>query len=465
MNEQRTARNPMGYLPVPKLMISMGAPMMLSMLVQALYNVIDSLYVSHIPDTAAIVHAGDKAVSALALAFPIQLLITALCVGTGVGVNAALSKSLGEGDRKLASRIAGNSVVLSFVYFVIIAAFGFLGTRWYIGTQTTDPVTLQFGSDYLRILTVWSLGVTGYMCFEKLLQSTGKTTCAMVGQLVGAITNIVLDPFFIFGWCGLPAMGVAGAAVATVIGQWASWVAAMILHVWKNKELESRLSMLKPDLRIIGRIFTVGAPAIAMQALTSVMTYGINLILSTISEYAITAYGIYFKLQSFIFMPAFGLNNASVPIIAFNYGAREKKRIRDAILSGMLFSCTLMLAGTVLLQLFARQVVGWFAVSQGAAELCVVALRIITLGFLFVGINIILQGACQALGNGIYSLLISLLRMIIVALPVAWFLSRQPNAQNLVWLAFPIAEVASCILAVIFTVSLYRKRTKSMVTL
>ncbi len=465
MKNQHPTQNPMGTLPVPKLMISMGAPMMLSMLVQALYNVVDSLYVSHIPDTAAILDAGDKAVSALTLAFPIQLLITALCVGTGVGVNAALSKSLGEGNRKLASRIAGNAVVLSVFYFILIAAFGFLGTRWYIGTQTKDPVTLQFGTDYLRILTVWSLGVTGYMCFEKLLQSTGKTTCAMVGQLVGAITNILLDPVFIFGWFGIPAMGVAGAAVATVIGQWASFLAAMALHLWKNKELERNLSLLKPDLQIIGRIYVVGGPAIAMQALTSVMTYGINRILTTISDYAITAYGIYFKLQSFIFMPSFGLNNAVVPIIAFNYGAREKKRIRNAILSGLVFCSAIMLVGTGLLQIFARQVIGWFDVSQGAAELCVVALRIITCGFLFVGINIILQGACQALGNGIYSLLISLLRMIVLALPIAWFLSRQPNAQSIVWLAFPIAEVASCFLAIAFTISLYRKRTKAMVSL
>ncbi len=452
----------MGTMQVNKLLLNMSFPMMVSMLVQALYNVVDSLYVSHIPDTAAILNAGDKAVNALTLAFPIQLLITALCVGTGVGVNAALSRSLGQGDRKLASRIAGNAVILSIFYFVIIFLFGLFASGAYIRTQTNDPITAQFGTSYLTIVTTCSFGVTGFMCFEKLLQSTGKTTCSMVGQLVGSLTNIILDPVFIFGWLGVPAMGVAGAAIATVIGQVASCIASMVLHLRKNNDLEHKLSNLKPDLHIIGKIYTVGAPAIAMQALTSVMTYGVNLILSTISESAITAYGIYFKLQSFIFMPAFGLNNASVPIISYNYGAQRKKRIRQAIFSGLGIVSVIMVVGTALLQLFSRQVVGWFAVSTAALDLSVQALRVITCGFLFAGVNIILQGACQALGNGVYSLMISLLRMILVALPVAWYLSTLPNAEKIVWAAFPVAEVAALFAALALTVRIYRNRTKSM---
>ena len=451
--------NRMGTMPVPKLMLSMGAPMMLSMLVQALYNIVDSLYVSHIPDTAAILNAGDKAVNALTMAFPIQLLITALCVGTGVGVNAALSRSLGQGDRKQASRIAGNAIVLSVLYYGIVLLFGLFAAGAYIRTQTHDPVTVQFGTDYLTIVTTFSFGVTGFMCFEKLLQSTGKTTCAMAGQLVGSLTNIVLDPVFIFGWLGVPAMGVAGAAIATVIGQVASCIATMLLHLRKNNDLEHRLSNLKPDLHSIGKIYAVGAPAIAMQALTSVMTYGVNLILSVISESAITAYGIYFKLQSFIFMPAFGLNNASVPIISYNYGARQKKRIRQAIFSGLAIVSVIMVVGTALLQVFSRQVVGWFAVSPEALDLSVRALRVITCGFLFAGVNIILQGACQALGNGVYSLMISLLRMIVVALPVAWYLSTLPHPETLVWWAFPIAEAVALFAALALTVNIYRKRT------
>ncbi len=454
--------NPMGTVPVPKLMISMAAPMMLSMLVQALYNVVDSLFVSYIPDTAAIVDAGDKAVAALTLAFPIQLLIVALCIGTGVGVNAALSRSLGAGDRKQASKIAGNALSLSLIYFILILLFGLFAVEGYINSQTADPITAEFGISYLRIVTVYSLGSTGFMCLEKLLQSTGKTVCSMAGQLVGSIINIILDPIFIFGYFGVPAMGVAGAAVATVIGQFASCIAAMALHLWKNTELDRRLCMMKPDLRIIGTIFTVGGPAIVMQALTSVMTYGFNLILGVISESAITAYGIYFKLQSFIFMPSFGLNNACVPVISFNYGARQKQRIRQAIFSGLGIVSVIMILGTVLLQCFSAQVVGWFDVSAETTQLSIQALRIITLGFLFAGINIILQGACQALGNGIYSLIISLLRMIVVALPAAWLLSLLPNAQNMVWLAFPIAEVAACAVAAALSVSIYRNRTKSM---
>ena len=462
MSQATPQKNRMGTEPIPKLMISMGAPMMLSMFVQALYNIVDSLYVSHIPDTAAVVNAGDKAVAALTLAFPIQMLITSLCVGTGVGVNAALSRSLGQGNRERASRIAGNAVVLSLLYYILIAAFGLFATEAYIRSQTDNPVTFAFGCSYLRIVTICSLGMTMYLCFEKLLQATGQSTSAMIGQLVGSVTNIILDPILIFGWLGLPAMGVAGAAIATVAGQFVSCIATMLLHIRKNHELDKRLAMLRPDANIIGRIYTVGAPAIAMQALGSVMSYGMNLILGSISEAAITAYGIFFKLQSFIFMPAFGLNNASVPIIAFNYGARRKDRIRDAIFVGVGICCAIMAVGVLLLQLFCRNVVGWFAVSDAVARLSVTALRIITCGFLFAGANIVLSGACQALGNGVYSLIISILRMIVVVLPVAWFLSRQANAQNLVWLAFPISEFVALLASAVFCTHLYRRRTGDM---
>ena len=458
----KPSENRMGTVPIPKLMISMGAPMMLSMFVQAMYNVVDSLYVSHIPDTASIVNAGDKAVAALTLAFPVQMLITALCVGTGVGVNAALSRSLGQGNKARASHIAGNAIVLSVFYYLLIAAFGLFATGPYIRSQSDNPVTVAFGCSYLHIVTVFSLGMTLYLCFEKLLQSTGQTTSAMVGQLVGSVTNIILDPILIFGWLGLPAMGVSGAAIATVTGQFVSCVATMILHRRKNRELDQSLAMLRPDLKIIGRIYAVGAPAIVMQTLGSLMSYGINLILSSISEAAITAYGIFFKLQSFIFMPAFGLNNASVPIIAYNYGAQRKKRIRDAIFVGVGICCAIMGLGTLILQLFCRSVVGWFAVSDAVARLSVTALRIITCGFVFAGGSIILSGACQALGNGIYSLAISILRMIVIVLPVAWLLSRQPNAEHLVWLAFPISEFVALIASILFAAHLYRIRTRAM---
>ena len=462
MEHQSPIPNKMGTVPIPRLLLSMGAPMMLSMLVQALYNVVDSLFVSHIPDTAQIINAGDKAVNALTLVFPVQMFIMALCVGTGVGINAALSRSLGRKDRQQASQIAGNAMFLSICYYLAVLLFGLLASKPYLLSQTGDPVIADFGLSYLRIITICSFGTIGYMCFEKLLQATGQTTAAMVGQLTGSLTNLILDPIFIFGYLGLPAMGTAGAAIATVIGQCASLAVAALLHFRKNTEISNFLSMLRPSRPVIQQIYTVGGPAIVMQALTSFMTYGMNLILGTISATAVTAYGIYYKLQNFIFMPAFGLNNASVPIISYNYGAKERRRIREAIRCGLLTVSLVMACGILLLQCFARQIVGCFALSGEAAELCVTALRIITCGFLFAGANIILQGVCQALGNGFYSLCISLLRMILVPLPLAWALSRLPNASTLVWLAFPAAEAVACAAAAALTIHICRRRAASL---
>ena len=459
MNERKDVRpNRMGTQPIPSLLVRMGAPMMLSMIVQALYNVVDSLYVSYIPDTATVINAGDKAINALTLAFPVQMLIMALCIGTGVGVNASLSRSLGKGDRELASHIAGNAVFISICYYAATLLFGLFGISAYIASQTSDGVVMSMSADYLRVITVCSFGSIWYMCFEKLLQATGKTTAAMIGQLAGALTNIALDPVFIFGFMGVPAMGVTGAAVATVIGQCVSFVVVLALHFRQNTELNIVPSMLKPDRGIIARIYAVGAPAIAMQALTSVMTYGMNMILGSMSDVAVTAYGVYYKLQNFIFMPVFGLNNASIPIIAYNYGARQPFRVRSAIRCGLTIALAIMLIGIIALQLFGAQLVSCFQLSDTAAQLCYTALRIITLGFLFAGANIILQGACQALGNGLYSLVISLLRMVVVTLPLAWLLSRAEQALNMVWYAFPAAEFTACAVAVALTLHIYRAR-------
>lgn len=460
--KERKQQNKMGVMPIPRLLISMGAPMMLSMIVQAFYNVVDSLFVSYIPDTDTIVHAGDKAVNALTLAFPVQMLIMALCVGTGVGVNAALSKSLGMRDNKRASHIAGNAVFLSICYYIAALVFGLFGVNAYIKGQTNEPIVAEYGISYLTIITVCSFGSIWYMCFEKLMQATGRTVAAMVGQLAGSLTNIVLDPIFIFGCFGVPAMGVRGAAIATVIGQCVSFVVILTLHFKKNTEITNSLSMLRPDAAIIRQIYMVGAPAIVMQALTSVMTYGMNLILGGISATAVTAYGVYYKLQNFIFMPAFGLNNASIPIISYNFGAKELKRIREAIRSGLLMVSVIMAAGILLLQCFARPIVTCFSLSEEAVALCITALRIITCGFLFAGVNIILQGVCQALGNGIYSLIISFMRMVVVVLPLAGLLAGQEDAASLVWIAFPVAEAVACAVAVFLAIRIYRKRMKML---
>ncbi len=455
------AGNKMGIMSMPKLLITMAAPMVLSMLVQALYNVVDSYYVSQIT-AAGIADMSDKAVSALTLVFPVQMLITGVCVGTGVGVNAALSKSLGERNYERANRVAGNSIFLGIAFYLLILLFGLTATDLYLSGQTSDPVTLQLAAQYMRVITVGAFANVGYMTFEKMLQATGKTVATMTGQLIGALTNIILDPILIFGKFGLPAMGVKGAALATVIGQGCGAVVVCILHFVLNKEVKNHLSYVVPRKDIIAQIYRVGAPAIVMQTLGSVSAYGINMILGGISQTALAAYGIYNKLQSFAFMPSLALNNASIPVIGFNFGARDKARIRGAVRWDLIYVSGIMTAATVLFELFAPQIVGIFSLSDAALVMCTRAVRIIAAGYIFVGINVILQGVCQALGNGMYSLLISLLRQAVIILPGAWALSLLPNAADIVWLVFPAAEAIAFVVAAVLSLKLYKERTGQM---
>ena len=448
-------------MPVHRLLLNMGAPMMISMLGQALYNVVDSYFVSHMQDTAAITALGDKAVNALTLAFPIQMLIMAVNVGTGVGINAGLARSLGRKDRETASRTAGNALFVSACCYLAVLLFGIFGAKSFVLSQTTDPVISGMAVTYLQIVTVWSFGTIFYMCLEKIIMATGNTLITMIAQLAGAVTNIVMDPVMIFGLAGCPEMGVAGAAAATVIGQCVSLVIILWMHLKRNSFMNKNIRYLKPQAEILKNIYRIGAPAILMQALTSFMTYGMNLILGTISVSAVTAYGIYYKLQNFIFMPAYGLNNASIPIIAYNYGAQKKDRIRGTVKYGLIFVSIIMTAGILLLQVMTDGIVGLFALSDESRSLCITALRIITCGFFFAGFNIILQGVCQALENGIYSLIISLLRMLIVVLPLALVFSRLPGAQSLVWSSIPIAEAVACITAVRLTKKIYKQRILS----
>lgn len=449
--------NKMAEMPIRSLMLNMGAPMMISMLGQALYNVVDTFFVSHIPDTAQITDMGDKAINALTLAFPIQMLIMALGVGTGVGINAVISRNLGRGDREQANRTAGNAIFVTLCYFVLIFLFGLTSARFFICSQTTDTVIAEMGVTYLRIITIFSLGTLGYMCLEKIVMGTGKTTITMICQLAGAITNIILDPIMIYGLLGLPAMGVAGAALATVTGQFVSLLVIAVVFFRKGAGIESGMRYLKPDRQTLGSIYSIGLPAIVMQILTPIMSYALNLILGTISVSAVTAYGVYYKLQNFIFMPGYGLNNASIPIISYNFGAGKKTRVSQAVRYGLIYVSIIMLIGIILLQLFARQIVGIFSVTEESHQLCVLALRIVTCGFFFAGANIILQGVCQALGKGIYSLIISLLRFVILALPLAWVLSLTENAASLVWLSLPAAEAGACAAAVFLTGRTCRK--------
>lgn len=442
--EEKQITNKMGIEPVGSLILKMGIPMILSMMLQAFYNIVDSYFVSSMEGV------GDAAVNALTLAFPIQALMVALAIGTGVGVNSLLSKFLGMGDRKTASRIAGNAVFLSVCTYILFLIFGLFFVDAYISSQTSDPIIQEMGCSYLKICTVLSFGSVIYMIYEKLLQGTGKTVLSTIAQVSGAITNIILDPIMIFGMFGCPALGIAGAAYATVIGQVVSLVLGMIFHHTKNKEIETKAEYLVPDKEIITAIYRVGIPAIIMQALMSVMTYCINIIFVRVSGSVVTAYGIYFKIQQFVFFAAFGLNNAIIPIVAFNYGMRDRARISKAIRCGLLYNATIMLVGAILLQVFGKQIIGIFDVSTEVKELSIQAVRIVTLGYIFVGANVIFQGIFQALGEGIKSLVISAIRLIIVVLPLAYFFTTLPNAQNIVWAAFPIAEACGLVVSILF---------------
>ena len=437
--------NIMGIADVKKLTLTMGLPMIISMALQAVYNIVDSYFVSCMPSTDGISNLSDLAVNALTLAFPVQMLMVAIGVGPGVGINAILSRSLGEGDREKAGKIAGNSIFLGLCMFVLFLLFGFFGVNAYIKkSQTSDPVIIEMGVSYLRICTVGSLGVSMYMTYEKLLQATGKTMQSTIAQISRAITNIILDPIMIFGLCGCPQMGIEGAAYATVIGQFVSFILDAIFHLkYNSKEFSTSLKYIKPELTIIGQIYRVGVPAIIMQALMSFMTYGVNVIFALVSTEAVTAYGIYYKIQQFVFFAAFGMNNAMIPIIAFNYGRRNKKRINDGIKYGMIYTLIIMLAGAVLLQVLANPILSVFTLSDKTRELCLIAVRIVTLGYLFVGANIAFQGIFQALGNGVSSLVLSIVRLIAVPLPLAYALTFVSNAESLIWISFPIGELCA----------------------
>ena len=447
--ENEISMNKMGVEPIKKLMLSMGVPMIISMALQALYNIVDSYFISCMKDTAEISNVADRAINALTLAFPIQMLMVALGVGTGVGINALLSKSLGQNNREKGNFIAGNAIFLGICTYLVFLIFGIFGVNAYMSSQTSDPIILEMGNTYLSICTIGSIGIILFMVYEKLLQATGRTTLSTLAQIAGALTNVVLDPIMIFGYFGLPAMGVSGAAYATVIGQMVSFVMGAIFHHVLDKDVDTKLIYLKPQKAIIKEIYEIGIPAIVMQALMSFMTYGLNIILGTISTSVVTAYGVYYKIQQFIFFAAFGMNNAMIPIIGFNYGKRDRSRVDDSIKYGMLYTIIIMAIGMVGLQLFANQLVGIFAVSAKTQELCIKAIRIITLSYIFAGANIAYQGIFQALGCGIRSLIVSLLRLVVIALPIAWLMTRFANAQNTVWIAFPIAEACALVAAII----------------
>lgn len=451
MNEEVTI-NKMGTEPVPKVMLTMGVPMILSMVLQACYNIVDSMFVARIPDSDGIVHAGEYAVNALTLAFPVQMLIVAFGIGTGVGVNALLAKCLGQNDREKVAKVAGNGVTLGIIIFAFFFLFGLFGIDIYLKSQTSDTVILSMAKTYLKICTLLSFGIVLFSVYEKLLQSTGRSVYSTAAQIAGAAANIILDPILIFGWFGLPQMGIAGAAYATVIGQVLSMAVAMYFHYRKNTEVAGGWKYLKPSWKIVKEIYTIGLPAIIMQALMSFMTYGVNIIFGAVSAATVTAYGIFYKIQQFIFFAGFGLRDAITPIISFNYGMGNKKRVKEGIKFGILYVEIIMLVGIVVLEIFAEPLVAVFGLSNETASLCVRAIRIISAGFLFAGGNIAIQGIFQALGCGISSLVVSLLRLCVIVLPLAWLFTTFENAAFLIWFAFPAAELAALVVAAVLMV-------------
>ncbi len=436
----------MGTMPVNKLLLNMSLPMMLSMLVQALYNIVDSIFVSRI---------SEDALTAVSLAFPVQTLMIAVSVGTGVGVNALLSRSLGEKNIERANQIATNGIFLAFAGYVVFLLVGIFGVGVFFGTQTDDETIMRYGMTYLRICCICSLGVFIQTMAEKLLQSTGKTVISMVTQMTGALINLILDPILIFGYLGLPRMGIAGAAIATVAGQCVAAVFALFLNRKYNKEIHVsfRKSPVSPGM--IGEIYKVGVPSIIMQAIGSVMTYGMNLILMSFSSTAAAVFGIYFKLQSFIFMPVFGLNNGMVPIIAYNYGANKRSRMLRTIRLSITYAVGLMTAGFIVFQAVPGKLLLLFKASEDMLLIGVPALRTISLSFIFAGFCIVVGSVFQALGKAFYSMIVSILRQLVVLLPAAYILAKAAGLRA-VWYSFPIAELMSLAMTLFFFVHIYR---------
>ena len=444
--------NKMGSWPIGKLLVNMALPLVISMLVQALYNVVDSIYVSRI---------SESAVTALSLAFPIQNLLIGCATGVGVGVNSLLSKSLGEQNPERACRTAGNGYLLALVFSGLFIIFGAFFARPFFASQSTVAETVDGGAIYLAIVSILSPGVFIGILNERLLQSTGRASLSMITQSTGAIINIVLDPILIFGWFGLPAMGIAGAAWATVIGQWVAACLAMGMNKKYNTDLDLKRKHAKPDSYVIRTILSVGVPSIIMVGIGSVMNFGINQILQGFSETATGVFGIYFKLQSFFFMPLFGINNAVISIVAFNYGARRPDRMMKTVKMAALGGLAIMLTGLAIFQFMPQVLLALFDPSAEFMAMAVRALRTISWCFPVAAVCIILGSTFQALGTGIYSTIVSLCRQLIMLLPAAYLLSLTGNVNN-VWWAWPIAESAGLTMTTFFFLRNYRTRIKPL---
>ena len=445
--------NKMGVMPIPKLLFNMAIPMVVSMLMQALYNIVDSAFVGMY---------STHALEAVSIAFPIQNLMIAFATGTGVGINALLSRHLGEKKFEEADTTANTGLFLAICSYALFALMGLTIVRPFFSMQSDIAEVVNYGEEYLTIILLCGFGIFGEITNERLLQATGRTVYSMITQGTGAIINIILDPIMIFGYFGMPALGVKGAAIATVIGQCVAFALALIFNIKVNKEINIKVSKIfKPKLKEIAKIYEIGVPSIIMSSITSFLTVGMNLILKKFSEDAITVYGVYFKLNSFIFMPVFGLNNGMVPILSYNYGARKPDRIKKTIKLGMSCAVAYMLVGLAVFELIPNKLLMIFSASENVMSIGVVALRIIGLSFLFAGIGIVSSTVFQAIGNPLHSLLISVLRQLVIIFPVAYLLSLTGSVDN-VWWSYPIAEVVSFVLCVLFLRRTFRKLHKSL---
>ena len=455
MKEQNNAprgENKMGYMPLGKLLITMSVPMMISMFVQSLYNIVDSIFVARI---------SENALTAVSLAFPIQNLMFSVALGTGVGINSLLSRRLGEKNFEEVDKVANNGILLAILGAIVFVIVGIFVPRPFFESQTDNAEIIEYGVTYMRICLIACAGVFGSITFERLLMSTGKTGLSMVSQLTGTAFNLVFDPILIFGLLGFPAMGIAGAAVATVLGQFAAMTVSLILNVRKNKEIHLSFKALKLEGQIIGKIYAVGVPSIIVMSIGSILVYFLNIILGSFTTTAIAVYGVYFKLQSFVFMPVFGLNNGSVPIVGYNFGARNKQRVMKTIKLSCLAACSIMLVGVLVFELFPKQLLALFAASDEMLKIGVPALRIIAVHFPIAAFSIILSSVFQALGKGIQSMVISFVRQLIFLLPAVWLLSLTGNIDN-IWWGFPIAEFMALAVCCILLKATYDKEIKNL---
>ena len=467
MSEVRVKENKMGTMPVNRLMLSMAVPLMLSNLVQALYNIVDSIFVSRITTDEIVldaagqpVSAGTDAISALGLAFPVQIIIIAICMGTSIGVGSLLSRSLGEGNRKKVNNVALHGIVLMLISYVFSLLMGVFFSRALIAGQGATGRTLEYGSTYLRIICCLCIGVYMEITFERLLQSTGRTLLAMIPQLTGALTNVIMDPILIFGLLGAPKLGVAGAAYATVFGQIIATVLGIILNVKYNPDLNLNPSGFHFDTGLVKDIYVVGGPAIALQAVGSVMNYGMNYILMGLDQAAVAVFTIYYKLQSFFFMPIFGLNNSVIAIVAYNFGAKNRTRMKEAHRVALKYGFCILFLGFLAFELVPDRLISIF--NTGDASLVTIgmpALRVIGLTYLLAWYCIITGGVFQAVGNGVYSMIVSLSRQLLALLPAAWLFARI-GGLRLVWWSFPVAEVVSLIITVYF----YRRIDRDVIS-